>query len=147
MEVEGVWTEPTGPGPTAPGHGGGLWRRQCGGLSGLHSPLKAILPTLPRQGAHCLWCRWGPLAWQEPEAWWLIFFVRGGRFTVLYCSVCAKITFFGCIFVCCFMFDYTKVGLQTFYKRRKGTFSKVIVIHMVCSVSIIVFSVLHLSVL
>ena len=56
LEVEGIWTEPSEPGPSAPGQGGGLW--QCWGLSGLHAPLKVFLPVLLGQEEHHLWCWW-----------------------------------------------------------------------------------------
>src|SRR4029434_3327889 len=70
------------------------------------------------------------------------------RFTVLYCSVCTEIKKCCCIFVCCFIFDYEKSRptLRHFTKGEMAHYP-VIVIHMVCSITMIVFSILHCSVL
>ena len=61
-------------------------------------------------------------------------------------AVCTEIKLC-CIFVCCFMFDYenSRPTLRHFTKGEMAHSPESI--HMVCSILMIVFSILHFSVL
>ncbi len=55
------------------GHGAGLWSYRSSFCAGVDSSHEAILPTVPCQWRHSLWCGWNLMAWSsQTERWWIV---------------------------------------------------------------------------